>query len=241
MASNGKKGLKVEKLMGIVFGSIGLVMLTIGIVIAIVQISFINSAEEVYATITDISGGERSGTEFTYTYDGEEYEEWLSVYSSTFHRGDKVKVYVDKENPRRVEPASFLFFPVYITGGIGAVFFAFGFMFFMIAKSQNKKKKRLMAEGRKLYAEVTGGSMNFNYRVNGRHPFKLECQYTDTYTGAVYLFSSDNTWVDPNLYIGKQVVVYADSTDFSKYYVDMDSLNEVGIGNENAANVYDFR
>lgn len=241
MAQNMKKEAKVEKILGTVFGVIGLVMLAIGIVITIVQLNFMNDAKQVRATITDTRGVEGSGTQLAYTYDGEEYEEWISFYSSTFEEGDTIMVYVDKENPREVAPASFLFLPVYIVGGIGGVFLVTGFIFLMIINSQNRKKKRLMVEGRKLYAEVTGGNVNYNYRVNGRSPFKLECQYTDSYTGAVYLFSSGNTWLDPNLYIGRQVAVYVDKADFSKYYVDVDSLNEAGVGNENHPNVYDFR
>jgi len=100
-------------------------------------------------------------------------------------------------------------------------------------------EKRLMAEGRKVYAEVTGGSVNYNVRINGRHPYKLECRYTDPATGAIYLYSSGNIFIDPDLYVGRQVVVYVDRTDYSKYIVDMDSLKEETA--EGAAQIHDFR
>ena len=87
-------------------------------------------------------------------------------------------------------------------------------------------------------AEITGGMLNYNYRLNGRHPWKLECRYEDIFTGAVYLFSSENIWIDPQMYIGQQVAVYVDGENYKKYYVDVDSL----LAAENSrSQIYDYR
>ena len=245
MVKRQKIDAKVEKIIGVVFGVIGLVMLIIGVIIAINRLNFINNAEKVYGTVTDIRYGspdddsDSGFTEVTYTYEGEEYVSRVSARSSTISEGDRIDIYVDRENPRKIEVAFFGLIAVYIVGGIGAVFFMIGVAFLLVMGLMGKKKKVLMRDGRKVYAKVTGGSINYCYTVNGRHPFKLECQYTDPYTGAVYLYSSSNTWLDPNIYIGGQVAVYVDKEDFSKYYVDLDSLTEAGDGT--GVDVYDYR
>lgn len=232
-----KKGKLIEKIFAICFGGVGALIFVIGIILAINSLKFINGADEVRGLVTYAD----NGTDVTYTYNGKEYESHSSVYSSGIREGDRVKIYVDRENPRRIEIAEVIFLPTLILCIIGLPFLLVGIGFMIALVRSGNKKKKLMANGKKLYTEVTGGSQNFNYTVNGRHPYKLECQYTDPYTGAVYLYSSGNVWIDPNLYIGRQVAVYVDPADFSKYYVDVDSLNEANALNDTQANIYDFR
>lgn len=232
-----KKGKMVEKIFAICFGGVGALIFVLGIILAINALKFINGAEEVRGLVTYAG----NGTDVTYTYNGEEYESHSSVYSSEIREGDRIKIYVDKENPKRIEIGDVIFLPTIILCIVGLPFLLVGVFFVIATFRKGNKKKKLVANGKKLYAEVTGGSMNFRYNVNGHHPFKLECQYTDPYTGAVYLYSSGNIWLDPNLYIGRQVAVYVDPSDFSKYYVDVDSLNEANALNEGQANIYDFR
>lgn len=121
-----------------------------------------------------------------------------------------------------------------VFGIVGAVFLLVGIGFLIFVGVKDKKKKELIQNGNKVFAEVTGGSEVLNVEVNGRHPWKLECRYTDPYNGAVYLYSSRNTFMDPYPYIGQQVAVYVDKNDPSKYYVDIQSLRQ-------QENVYDFR
>lgn len=232
-----KKGKAIEGIFAICFGGVGILQLVIGIIIAIISFKFINGAEEVMGLVTQAG----YGTEVAYTYNGEEYEVWSSVYSSSIREGDRVKIYVDKDNPRKIEIAEVMFVPTFIFCILGLPFLAVGIFFMVLMLRRGNKKKALMTNGRKLYAEVTGGNMNFTYRVNRRHPYKLECQYTDMLNGATYLFSSGNVWIDPNLYIGRQVAVYVDPADFSKYYVDVESLNGVNTPGENNVDIYDYR
>ncbi len=250
MAKNKKKGLAFEKLFGLIFGAIGLVLIVVAIIIAVNRVNFINSADKITGTVTDItysvrksssrnSGRTGGGTEVTYTYEGKEYVRNLSSTSSSIQQGDEVVIYVDKDNPRNIELEAFVFFPVIIIGAIGIPFFIIGLVFLIVAGRKGNKMKRLMSEGRKVYAEVTGGAMNYSYRVNGKHPFKLECRYTDPYNGAVFLYSSENTFMIPDNYIGQQVAVYVDKADYSKYHVDLDSLAEAG--SSAGVKVHDFR
>lgn len=232
-----KKGKLVEKIFAICFGGVGVLICVIGIILAINSFKFINGADEVKGLVTYAG----NGTDVTYTYNGKEYESHLSVYSSGIREGDRVKIYVDKDNPRRIEIADMIFLPTFILCIVGLPFLLIGIGFMIALARGDNKKKRLMTAGKKIYAEVTGGNVNYNYRVNGRNPFRLECQYTEPYTGEVYLFSSGNTWLEPDMYIGRQVAVYVDKTDCSKYYVDVDSLTAANALNDSQANIYDYR
>lgn len=232
------KTISVEKLIGAIWSIVGVVMVLVGIVIICAKLSFMNGADKISGTVSDMAGGNRSGTEITYTYEGKEYVKWISFTTSAWREGDEAEIYVDRKTPDKIEPAGYMFMAAYIVGGIGIFFVVFGMVFLAVSGKKGKKKKRLLNEGRKIYAEVTGGQINYNYRVNGRHPYKLECRYTDTFTGAVYLFRSDNTWLDPNAHIGRQVAVYVDAADMSRYHVDVESLNGDA---EYTTNVYDYR
>ena len=127
-------------------------------------------------------------------------------------------------------------FPL-IFGLIGLVFAVIGIIMSVLHARKKKKEKWLRDNGRKIHAEVTGGRICYNYTVNNRHPFQLECRYEDTGYGQVYLFSSGLTWLNPNDYIGSYVDVYVDSSDMSRYFVDTDSLKY----RENNAVIHDYR
>lgn len=237
MSMRKTKEAKIDKILGLCFGAVGLGMVAVGIIMAMITINFINRAEEVRGIVTETG----NGTQVLYSYEGVEYEEWVSVTGSAIHVGDGIKIYVDRENPHNIKISDYIFLVTYILGGIGLLFLLIGVGFLLALYCRTNKKKALMTKGKKLYAEITGGSVNYTYSVNGRHPFRMECRYTDPFNGAVYLYSSGNTWIDPNLYIGRQVAVYVDNADFSKYYVDIESLSALGADGVDASNVYDFR
>jgi len=130
----------------------------------------------------------------------------------------------------RAEEPEFLL----VFGIVGGIFTVLGCCFLPVVFLAGKKKRELLTKGQKIYAEVTNGQICYNYTVNGRHPFKLECKYEDPYTGATYLFSSECVWEDPLVYVGHSVPVYVDPNKMSRYYVDIESLKE-------SVQVFDYR
>lgn len=122
-------------------------------------------------------------------------------------------------------------------GLVGVIFAIVGVVMSILHIRKKKKEKWLRNNGRKILAEVTGGHVCYNYTVNNRHPFQMECRYEDTGYGQVYLFSTNMTWLNPNDYIGSQVAVFVDPSDMSRYFVDMDSLQY----RENNAVIHDYR
>lgn len=235
---------RVEKLLGISFFIVGVLMLAIALVCAYFSWNTERTSEKVTGTITEIysSRGDdstgNSAISVEYSYNGRQYEADLSEYSSNMRVGKDITLYVNTENPQKVRTAALLYLPTLILGCVGAPFFIIGCVFLLVLGKRRKKKQSLMQNGRRVMAEVTGGSRNYNYAVNGRHPWKLECKYEDIYTGALYLFSSGNIWIDPELYIGQQVAVYVDADNYKKYYVDVESLLSV---ENNGAQIYDYR
>ena len=241
---NKMKENRVEKLLGICFFAAGIVMLVIAIICAAFSGNTKKTAEKVTGTITGIysSRGEdsngNSSITVSYSYNGQQYETGLGEYSSSMWVGKDIGLYVNQDNPRKVRTGELLFLPTLILAIIAVPFLAIGGIFLMLAIKQRKKKEYLMQHGKRVMAEVTGGSRNINYTVNGRHPWKLECRYEDVFSGEIYLFSSENVWMDPQLYIDRQVTVYVDGNNYRKYYVDVESLSAAG---SYGAQIHDYR
>ncbi len=83
-----------------------------------------------------------------------------------------------------------------------------------------------MEKGRRIMAVVDSIEVNTSYRVNGRHPYVIYCTYTDISTGIQYKYKSNNLWTDPTeIYTpGMDIPVYIDGNNYSKYFVDAETL-----------------
>lgn len=225
---------RVEKILGISFAAAAVLLMVIALICAMFSVKFQKESEKINGIITELHG---KGIEVSYTYNGRQYETYLSEYSSSMRAGDNIELYVSQENPENVRTEMLLFLPTFILSVVGTPFLIIGTVFGCIVWRKNKKKKDLLQNGRVVEAVVTGGRMNYNMRVNGRHPWKMECKYEDTYTGATYLYSSYNIWKDPFLYIGQIVKVYVDRENPRKYYVDVDSL----FSEQHDNKIFDYR
>ncbi len=228
------KEQRAEKIVGISFMSAAVLMVVIALICAMFSIKFQKESEKLTGIITELHG---KGIEVSYTYNGRQYETYLSEYSSSMRAGDSIELYVSRDNPENVRTEMLLFLPTFILSVVGTPFLIIGAVFFLIVWRKNRKKKDLLQNGRVVEAVVTGGRINYNMRVNGRNPWKLECKYEDTCTGATYLYSSYNIWKDPLLYIGQIVKVYVDRENPRKYYVDVNSL----WSEQNDNTIFDYR
>ena len=228
------KEQRVEKILAVSFTGVAVLLVIIALVCAMFSVRTQKTSEKLTGTITELRG---RGIEVSYIYNGRQYEAYVSEYSSSMREGDDVILYVSKDNPEKVRTEMLLFLPTLILSIVGAPFFIVGGIFFLFVGIKGRKKKALLQNGRVVEATVTGGQMNYSMSVNGRHPWKLECKYEDTYTGATYLYSSYNIWKDPFLYIGQIVKVYVDRENPRKYYVDVDSL----FNGQQDNKVFDYR
>lgn len=120
--------------------------------------------------------------------------------------------------------------------GIGGVFVIIGAIFLLVTIRDKKKKKKLIENGHKYYAEVTGSIINYHVQVNRRFPYRLDCKYIDEVTGITYLYRSGNIWENPDQYIGLQVPVYINPSKPNEYYVAVEELS-----NSNGGMFCDYR
>lgn len=241
MARKKQKVASAEIIVGVIFVLIGLGLVAGSIICVVSGSRFKKNAREVTAVITDIEsyrdsdGDLRHETSIRYTVDGEEYETTLGEYSSSWHIGDDLSLYVNPANPHDVRSGFGTSFTFWILLGMGLIFAVMGSILMWSRISRNLKAKKVKRNGKKFMAEVTGGNICYNYTVNKRHPYRIECKYEDTAYGQVYLFSSDYTWLDPQVYIGCLVPVYADPSKMEDYFVDLDEIQG------NGTMVNDFR
>lgn len=108
--------------------------------------------------------------------------------------------------------------------GIGSVFFILGIIFLILNGRGKKQARRLMDAGNYIYAEVAHVEANYRVHVNGRHPYKVVCRYTDEY-GTVHLFRSKDLFFDPEGIMKDTLVrVYVEPGNMKHYYVDIDRI-----------------
>lgn len=245
MADREKRERKMKKkkkvfgpgaLIGLIFFLVGLGQLVAGISVTVAGYNRLSGKEKIVGMVSENTGDD---IYVAYRYMGRDYEDRLSFYSDLLREGDDIDLYIDPENPGQAECKMSVGLPGGIFIFLGVIFALMGGSFLFAGKLGGRKNRKLKETGRKVYAEVTGGRVCYNYTVNGRHPFKLECKYEDTATFNTYLYSSGYTWDDPEVYVGQQVAVYIDQNDMGKYYVDLDSLAEPVLPDGNV--IHDFR
>lgn len=111
-----------------------------------------------------------------------------------------------------------------IFSGIGSIFFILGIVFLILNRRSKKKALRLMEAGNYIYAEVSYVESNYNIHVNGRHPYRVVCRYTDEY-GTIHLFHSRDIFFNPDGILKDTLVrVYVEPGNMKRYYVDIDSI-----------------
>jgi len=222
---------KIEKVIMTVFILIGLIFIISGVLIFKASENFKKNGIETTAVITDIVRyNDESSVYIKYIVNDKEYNQKLNYYTSNMHIGQTLKIYYDSDNPNRIQSTGGTVVLVAVFGGIGGVFFLIGIIVLGVNVRRKKLNKRLVENGRKIYADLYEIVINGSYRVNRRHPYNITCKWQDKSSGILYLFKSENIWFDPSSIIEEKNItklpVYVDENDFKKYYVEIDSIVE---------------
>lgn len=225
-----KTGILILKLIFIV---IGLAMTAGAIIVGLHNKKFFRNAEQTTAVITDIEStrNRRNGvTEYnhtvyvTYEVDGVQYNKVrLGYYNSGMYEGKTIKVYYNKDNPGKIKTKGSSMVISVILSVVGGVFLLVGIILVIVFMPRNKKIKQY---GNRYEADIINITVNRNVRVNGRHPYIVDCQVADAFTGVTSLYRSKNIYEDINVYGIVKVPVYVDPKNPSKYYVDIDEAIE---------------
>lgn len=226
------KKAKLPFLFFSIFGIVGLSVLIGGIFWTISGLKFKKNAVSIPAVITDIEsyrdsdGDTNHHVYVSFSYEGEQYNNIpLNEYSSSMYIGKEISLLCDPSHPGRVQTNFSIYFGSGMLLFMGTVFFLVGFIPLTCSFTGKARKKKLLSSGHFLDATVEQITLNTSYRVNGQSPYVLYCTYHDDYKDITYRFKSENLWTNPESLFptGSIVRVYVNPTDYSKYYVDVES------------------
>lgn len=221
-----KKAASILAMFGWITLAVGLVFLAVGAAFIYQQSWFSEHGIRTTATITGIEY-KRKGTSRThvkYEVDGKQYTPVLTQYSSSYHVGKNIEIYYDPDNPAKVFSPMILpiVFPI-----LGALFAAGGIFMLVVHSTSKRKRTRLLAEGLCVQAEIVRTTPDTRVTINGRHPYHIFCEWTDTY-GELHTFRSGGLMDDPAGQLKERGIstlpVYMEPGNPSAYHIDMGVL-----------------
>jgi len=116
-------------------------------------------------------------------------------------------------------------FPVFIVGFQAVIWLSIGSVGLLTIRKKQLRREELLANGRRVIADVTDIYLDRRFQVNGRHPFRIACQYVDEGAKIIHTFQSEELWFDPRpLMVDDQVEVCIDGYDFRHYAVNTQKL-----------------
>lgn len=198
---------------------------------------FLASAQRVEGTVTDLerhrSSSDHSSTwapVVSYVTPDGRTREFVSSSSSnppSYRRGERVQVLFDPNDPDHAAIEGFFsqWGGIVIVGGLGAVFFLIGGGMWLARRRRTARQAELRSRGRRIEARITSVELNEGFSVNGRHPYRILCQWQDPSTGRMHVFASDNIWYDPSEALDRDTAtVFVDPADPGRYWVDTSFL-----------------
>ena len=116
-------------------------------------------------------------------------------------------------------------FPGMIVGIQAVIWLLIGGIGCHCINKKERMRQELLISGRRILADVTSVYLDRRFTINGRHPFRIACQYADEGTKTIYTFESEALWFDPRrLMNSNQVEVCVDYNDYRRYAVDTKQL-----------------
>ena len=232
---------------GIVFIVAGLIFFFVCLGTIIDANKFAEKAQETSAVVTDVQThrvrrNKRYRTEYDvyvrYEVDGVTYNQELNGGNAFMDVGETIVVYYNTENPRDVRRTKDTNGMQFFAMAFSLVFVAAGVGVGVVPAIKSAKLKKLKETGASGTATITDIFLDRSMKINKRNPYKAQCELVDPVTGESYLYSSEPYTDDIRHLQGMQVTVYYDPYDRSRYYVDLDSVDESAMNN---AVVHDFR
>ena len=121
------------------------------------------------------------------------------------------------------QPAAPVFMNLLFTG-LGGLFAAIGYTIVLFQIFRARRKKNLLENGRRVYAELEEIYQDTSVSVNGRYLWRVSCRYMDE-RGTMHIFRSDGLNFDPSgLLTGLQIPVYLEEGRPDHYAVDLDAV-----------------
>lgn len=216
-----------------VFALIGLGLLVAALAMAMDTRDFLGRAARAQGTVIDLVSQRSSDNavsyhpEVAFSDNQGSNVHFVSPSGSnppSYHRGERVEVLYLPDEPEKARIHDFLgtWFAPLLLGAIGLVFFTVGAGMIAAGMRKSRRRKRLLAHGRRIDTDQLRVERNTALTVNGRHPFQVVAQWQDPSNATVHEFRSDNLWFDPTQVIkGKTIHVFMDRNNPSSYVVDL--------------------
>lgn len=206
-----------------------------GIFAGIGAICFVLSGYFAYTSLQKSSWEEARGTisrfrgdypVISFSYNGKLTEFRANYTSSGMAASQEVVVFFPPGQPAQAQIKSFFtlwFLPLFLSI-FWLVFGGIGFIGLTRQLGKMKMKRELFIEkrGKRVLVPIAEVTQDFSYKVNGRSPFIIVCQYHDAASNTIYQFKSDYIWYNPSQFLNdkKELDVYVDPRDFTRYYLD---------------------
>jgi hypothetical protein len=141
--------------------------------------------------------------------------------------GEAVAVLYDPLDPSdaRIDGLFSLWGGPLLFSGIGAILGLVGLGISAARRRTLRKIEDLRLRGTRVQAQLQAVERNHSVKVNGRHPWRIACQWVDPTTGLLHVFRSQNLWFDPTPHLhGRDLTVLVDRQDPRRYHVDLSFL-----------------
>ena len=219
-----------KKKTGLIVLLMGIALLVVGFALIGDSLDFMSRATETSATITEIersSSMHKKNSTTYYVYidyiaNGEPVSSYTTEHTSDMKKGDKITIYYDSANPERVRANAVTGEVFFILIGIPVTLV--GLIMFLRACGKGSRINRLKEYGRQIDAVITNVVVDTSTSVNDVFRSWVECEAIDPDTRAVRTYKSDRMYEELEHLKGRTVKIYCDTTNSSKYYVDVDSL-----------------
>lgn len=161
------------------------------------------------------------------------FESRLGSSPSMYSKGQSVDVVYQPFNPQdaRINSTMDMW---YMPGFLGSaallmILVSMGLVFSIL--SRRRERKRLMSIGHVITTEVYGVMPDISMSIRGRHPYRILSRYHHMESGKTYVFESDPIWYNPEDFFSetKDLSVYVDPQDYSRYYIDLSFLPKTKI------------
>jgi hypothetical protein len=226
----------VARLIGFIFGGIGLLQLIIALGFGLSTTLAISSSVTANGVVIDggnTSGGRKVTGLIEFTASNGQVVRFRSPIASSppeFQTGQQVKVYYKTSDPAgsaMVDSLISLWFWTGLFGILGLVSFSVGLVSFSIWYAGTRKRKWLLQHGHRITAEVTEVKKNPYVHNMGKSPYYILARSRETINSVAPVFKSGNVWNLPaTVTPGADVSVLVDPTNYRRYYVDVPEVKK---------------
>ena len=213
-----------------VFAAIGTIAGLISFVLLYSSLEKVMSWEESKGKVSMFNGI----PSITFDYFGQLRQLELNTVDVSVEEGEELAVIFPPDHPEQAEVKNFVnlwlppLFPAFFALVFGAIGYTGGLK--QVRRWQAKRDLFTFGKGRKTSLPVNKIVKDTSFKVNGRSPFVIVCQYDDQASNKQYEFKSDHIWFDPGKWVNekKMMDIYIDPNDMNRYYLDTSFLPDEG-------------